>query len=422
MLTSLLGTLRAEGLRVGLSEWLVLMEGLSKGLGTLDVERFHAFARLCLVKDETLYDRFDRAFGAWWEGREASGAGLLDELAGQLGRELPADWLRPDGAPPDPATLDPETRAALEAAGGWERLMRTLAERLDEQRGRHAGGNRWIGTGGTSPFGQNAKPGAAAAAGVRIGEGAARRGRGVKSWERRAFRELDGDVALGTRNLSVALGRLRRLAREGRPDTLDLDGTVRATAEGAGLLDVRLRAERRDAMEVLLLIDVGGSMDAHARTVERLFSAARSRFRRLETFYFHNAVYERVWHHAARRREDEVSIERLLRTYGRRHRLFVVGDAAMSPWELVHPGGSVEHWNEESGATWLRRTLEGYPHAVWLNPEPVERWERTPSIRLVRELMGGRMHPLTPDGVAAAIRALKKPAPTADGAALADPD
>lgn len=413
MLIGLLHALRAAGLRVGLGEWLVLLDGLSKGLGTLDVERFHAFARLCLVKDEALYDRFDRAFGAWWDGREAAGADLLDGF----GNALPEDWLRPDGAPPE-GELDPAARAALDAAGGWEALMRTLAERLEEQRGRHAGGNRWIGTGGTSPYGQGGR----ASAGVRIGEGALGTGRAVKAWQRRAFRDLDGDAVLGTRNLGVALGRLRRLARDGRPDTLDLDATVRATAEGAGLLDVRLRAERRDAMQVLLLIDVGGSMDAHARTTERLFSAARSRFRRLETFWFHNAVYERVWRTSARRERDAVSMEELARTHDRRHRLFLVGDATMSPYELTVPGGSVEHWNEEPGALWLQRLARAYPHAAWLNPEPAERWERTASVRLVHGLMGGRMHPLTPDGLTAAIASLRQPAaPTSVGPPERDP-
>ena len=403
MLTSLLGALRAAGLRVGLSEWLVLLEGLSKGLGTLDVDRFHAFARLCLVKDETLYDRFDRAFGRWWQGREEG----FDELVARFGRELPEEWLRPEGGarPDGGAPLGAAERAALEAAGGWDALMRTLAERLAEQREAHRGGSRWIGTGGTSPFGQAGR----APAGVRIGEGAPGTGRAVKRWTARRYRELDGDETLGTRNLRVALRRLRRLAREGRPDALDLEATVRATAEGGGLLDVRVRAERRNTLRVLLLLDVGGSMDAHARTVERLFSAARAEFARLETFYFHNAVYERVWRTAARRAADAVELQTLARTFDARHRVFVVGDATMSPHELLVPGGSVEHWNEEPGAAWLGRLQRAFPHLAWLNPTEPERWERTASVRLVRELMHGRMHPLTPDGLGAAIETLRRP-------------
>lgn len=397
MLSCLLYALRRAGLNTGLGEWLTLLDGLSRNVGTLDVTRFHAFARLCLVKDESLYDRFDRAFGAWWEGREAS----FDDLASAFAQSLPEEWL----TAPDMAALSDEQRAAVEAAGGWDELMKQLEERLAEQDEAHHGGSKWIGTGGTSPFGHSGfHP-----QGIRIGEPKNRQGRAVKVWAERRYRDLDGDQEIDTRNFRVALRKLRRLARDGRPDTLDLDGTIRSTAESGGLLELRLQAERRNTIKVLLLIDVGGSMDPHARLCERLFSAAKSEFKRLELFYFHNMTYERVWPSATRRHVESMDTAELLRRYGADHRLLIVGDATMSPYEVTVPGGSVEHWNEEPGAVWLQRLQRGFPHCVWLNPENPEHWQHISSVRLVRELMQDRMHPLTPRGIDAAIKVLKTP-------------
>lgn len=397
MLTGLLDTLRTAGLRIGMGEWLTLLNGLSRGIGTLDPERLHSFARLCLVKDETLYDRFDRAFGLWISGQEAR----FEDFASRFESSIPSEWLNA----PNLEALTDEQRAAVEAAGGWEALMKQLEERLREQTEAHHGGSRWIGTGGTSPFGHSGyNP-----EGIRIGQPSKGQGRAVKVWEQRAYRDLDGDIEIDTRNFRVALRKLRRLAREGRPDTLDLDATIRSTAESGGLLDVRLQAERRNTIKVLLLIDIGGSMDRHARRVERLFSAARNEFKRLEMFYFHNMMYEAVWPSASRRHTESLSTAELLRRYGADHRLFIVGDACMSPYEITMPGGSVEHWNEEAGAVWLQRLQRGFPHCVWLNPDSPEYWDHVASTRVLRELMQDRMYPLTPRGIESAIDQLKTP-------------
>jgi len=403
MLLDLQARLRAGGIRVTTTEWLTLIEGLSKNLGTLDVTRFHRFARLCLVKDETLYDRFDQVFGDWWTGRESR----FDDLADALGEGVPDDWL----ALADREAPSEERTRQVEALGGWDALMETLRKRLEEQIEAHHGGSKWIGTGGTSPFGH----GGHHPEGVRIGgerEGSTRQGRAAKVWERRDYRDLDGTRELGTRTFRMALRKLRRLAREGRPDTFDLDDTVRETARNAGLLDIRMKSERRNAVKVLLLLDVGGSMDHHAAVSETLFSAARSEFRSLDVLYFHNFPYEALWRENARRRSTLLPTPELIRTLGREHRVVIVGDATMSPHEIAVPGGSVEHWNEEAGATWLGRLLTAYPHAVWLNPEPAEWWTRTPSVRLTHELMQGRMHPLTAAGIGDAIETLKRPART----------
>ena len=397
MLLDLQARLRAGGIRVSTTEWLTLVEGLSKDLGTLDVTRFHRFARLCLVKDEALYDRFDRVFGDWWAGRE----GAFDALADALSKGVPHEWL----ALADRDALTEEQKRRVEALGGWDALMDTLRRRLEEQDEAHHGGSKWIGTGGTSPFGH----GGFNPEGVRIGGESGQR-RAAKVWEERVYRDLDGTRELGTRTFRMALRKLRRLARDGRADTLDLDGTIRETARNAGLLDIRLRSERRNAMKVLLLLDVGGSMDPHAALSETLFSAARSEFRSLDVLYFHNFPYETLWRENARRRTSLVPTPELIRTLSREHRLVIVGDATMSPYEIAVPGGSVEHWNEESGATWLSRLLEAFPHAVWLNPEPEEWWEGTPSVRMTRALVRGRMHPLTAVGIGDAIETLGRPA------------
>jgi len=389
--------LRQAGLPVSLNEWLTLMQGLQAGLGTLNLENFHSFARLCLVKNEAYYDRFDQVFSDYWSGQ----AQQFDALLESLTSEIPEEWLRTANLD----SLTEEQRAQVEALGGWDALMETLAQRLKEQQEEHHGGNRWIGTGGTSPFGNSGfNP-----EGVRIGQSGKRQGRAVKVWEQRRFKDLDGSREIGTRNFKMALRKLRRLARDGRPDNLDLDETVRATANNGGLLDIHLRAERRNAIKVLLLIDIGGSMDYHAQLSETLFSAARSEFNRLDTYWFHNFIYENVWQDNARRHSQHTSTAELIRTYGKDHRLIIVGDATMSPYEIMVPGGSVEHWNQEPGALWLKRLQQAYPHCVWLNPESPQWWDSTPSVRMTRELMSDRMFPMTVDGLQEAIDCLKTP-------------
>jgi len=397
MLLDLQERLRAGGIRVSTTEWLTLIEGLSRDLGTLDVTRFHRFARLCLVKDETRYDRFDQLFGDWWAGRESA----FDTLADALGATIPDDWL----ALTDRDALTEAQKRQVEALGGWDELMETLRQRLEEQTEAHHGGSKWIGTGGTSPFGH----GGYHPEGVRIGDGPARQGRATKVWERRVYRDLDDGRELGTRTFRMALRKLRRLARDGRPDSLDLDDTIRSTARRAGLLDIRMKSERRNAIKLLLLLDVGGSMDLHAALSETLFSAARSEFRSLDVLYFHNCPYESLWRDNARRQGSSVSTTELVRTLGREHRLVIVGDATMSPYEIAVPGGSVEHWNEEAGGVWLQRLLNAFPHAVWLNPEPKQWWSRTASVRMIREILQGRMHGLSVGGIGEAVETLKRP-------------
>ncbi|MFK8080200.1 MAG: VWA domain-containing protein [Granulosicoccus sp.] len=389
--------LRAAGISVSLTEWLMLMRGLSRGLGTLDIDRFYAFARLTLIKNEALYDRFDQVFSLYWTGQTKA----FDELISSLQTPVPDEWLRSL----DKDALSDEQKAQVEAMGGWDKLMETLAKRLEEQTEEHHGGSRWIGTGGTSPFGHSGyNP-----EGIRIGNGGKRQGRAVKVWDKRQYKDLDGDKQLGTRNFKMALRKLRRLARDGRPDSLDLDTTIRATANNAGLLDIHMRAERKNAIKVLLLIDIGGSMDYHAQVCETLFSAARTEFKRLDTYWFHNFVYEKLWQNNARRHTQTTPTPELMRRYGRDHRLIIIGDATMSPYEIAVPGGSVEHWNEEPGALWLKRLQLAFPHCVWLNPESRQWWETTPSVRMTRELMQNRMYPLSVDGLQEAIDALKVP-------------
>ncbi len=389
--------LRAAGITVSLSEWLLLMRGLSMGLGTLDIDRFYTFARLALVKNEALYDRFDQVFTLYWSGQTQA----FNELIDSLKSPIPDEWLRQL----EKDALSEEQKAQVEALGGWDKLMETLAERLQEQKEEHHGGSRWIGTGGTSPFGHSGyNP-----EGIRIGDAAKRQGKAVKVWEKRQYKDLDGNTQLGTRNFKMALRKLRHLARDGRADSLDLDTTIRATAKNAGLLDIHMRAERQNAMKVLLLIDIGGSMDHHAKICEMLFSAARTEFKRLDTFWFHNFIYERVWQSNARRHTQSTGTTELMRLYGRDHRLIIVGDATMSPYEIAVPGGSVEHWNEEPGALWLKRLQNEFPHCVWLNPEEQQWWNSTPSVRMTQELMQNRMFPLSLDGLSDAISTLKTP-------------
>jgi hypothetical protein len=384
--------LRAAGVPVSITEFLTLLAALEARIAAVSAQDFYYLARACLVKDERHYDRFDRVFAQVFEGAE--------RLFAQLLADVPGEWLQRYSA----RVFTEEERRRIQALGGWERLLETLRERLREQSSRHAGGNRWIGTGGTSPFGADGYH----PEGIRIG-GRSRERRAVKVWERREYRNLDDTVELSTRNLKLALRRLRRFAREGAAEELDLEGTIDATARNGGLLDLRLVPQRHNAVQVLLFLDVGGSMDGHVRICEELFSAARSEFKHLEYFYFHNCLYESVWKDNQRRFEGLVATERVLRTYGRDYRVILVGDASLSPMEIVQPGGSIEHWNEESGAVWMRRLCTAFPRLVWLNPEDPARWPYTPSTSMLSELIHGRMFPLSLAGLDRAIAELRRP-------------
>ncbi|MCC5996883.1 MAG: VWA domain-containing protein [Oceanicaulis sp.] len=383
--------LRAAKIPVSTREYLTLLEALHKGAVDSDLDSFYAVSRAALVKDERHFDKFDKVFAHVFEGIEALG----DLFKGE---EVPEDWLRAELM----RHLGEDEKAAIEAMD-FDTLMETLQERLKEQSERHEGGNKWIGTGGTSPYGHSGwNP-----AGVRIG-GKSRNRQAVKVWESRRFKDLDSERELGTRNLKVALRRLRRFAREGAEEELDLDATINATAR-QGHLDVKMRPERRNAIKVLVFFDVGGSMDPYIDLTERLFSAARSVFKNLEYFYFHNCPYEAVWRSNRRRRQESVALWDVLHTYPADYKIVIVGDAAMSPSEITHPGGSVEHWNEEAGGAWLRRIVETYPHLVWLNPTPESWWPHTYSVELVREIIGPqRMFSLTPEGVDRAMKALAR--------------
>jgi uncharacterized protein with von Willebrand factor type A (vWA) domain len=377
---------------VTLREFLTFLDGVGRGLATWDVEAFYHLARCTMVKDERHLDRFDRAFAASFRGLEA-----IPPEAVLAALDLPADWLRKLAE----RHLSAEERAAVAALGGFEKLMETLRQRLAEQEGRHQGGSKWVGTAGTSPFGAwGYNP-----EGVRIGQTESRHQRAVKVWDRREFRDLDDRVEIGTRAMKLALRRLRRFAREGAAEELDLPGTIRATAE-QGWLDVRTRPERRNAVRLLLFLDIGGSMDAHVRMVEELFSAARAEFRHLEAFYFHNCLYEGVWRENRRRWDAQTATAELLRTYGPGWKCVFVGDATMSPYEITHPGGANEHWNPEPGRLWLERARAAWPASAWINPVPERLWPQIPSVGMIRALFEQRMYPLTLEGLTAAMRAL----------------
>ncbi|MFN6976702.1 MAG: vWA domain-containing protein [Gemmobacter sp.] len=393
MFQPFLETLRASGVPVSVREYLTFLEAVQSGLVTYDIEGFYWLARLAMVKDERHIDRFDQAFARAFRGLEA-----ITPEAVLAALNLPADWLEKLAE----KHLSPEERAAIAALGGFDTLMETLRKRLAEQKGRHQGGSKWIGTAGTSPFGAHGyNP-----EGVRIGQETSRHQRAVKVWDRREFRDLDDRVELGTRAIKVALKRLRRWARDGAAEELDLDGTIRATAEH-GYLDVQTRPERRNAVKVILLLDVGGSMDAHVQLVEALFSAARAEFKNLEHFYFHNCVYEGLWRDNRRRWDAQVPTAEVLRTYGADWKCILVGDATMSPYEVLHAGGASEHWNAEAGAVWLRRLVQHWPAHLWINPVPERFWDHTQSIRLIREIVAGeRMVPMTLDGIARGVRVL----------------
>lgn len=382
--------LKSARLPVSTREFLTLLDALQQGLAGHSLDDFYVLARTCLIKDESHYDKFDRAFGSYFHG--------ITEIPG-LETDIPEDWLRQMMQ----KHLTPEEKAKLEKLG-WDKLMEQFRERLAEQKERHEGGNKWIGTGGSSPFGH----GGYHPEGIRIGGPSAGNRTAIKVWEERNFRNLDDTVDLGTRNIKVALRRLRRFAREGAAEELDLDGTIRGTAQNAGWLDLKMRPERHNKVKVLLFLDVGGSMDDHIRSCEELFSAARSEFKHLEYFYFHNCVYDYVWKDNHRRKTERYPLFDVLHKYGDDYKLILVGDATMSPYEIVQPGGNIEYMNEEPGAVWIGRLLEHYPHAVWLNPEPQRLWDYRHSIQIIHNLMGERMFPLTLDGLEQAMRQLNK--------------
>ncbi|MBT9245343.1 VWA domain-containing protein [Gemmobacter fulvus] len=386
-------SLRRNGVPVSLREYLAFLEGMAAGLVTYDAEGFYYLARTVMVKDERHLDRFDRAFAEAFKGLEAISTDQVLEAI-----DIPKDWLEKLAE----KYLTPEEKAQIEALGGFDKLMETLKQRLADQKARHQGGNKWIGTAGTSPFGAYGyNP-----EGVRIGQDQSRHQRAVKVWDKREFRNLDDRVELGTRNIKVALRRLRKWARDGAAEELDLDGTIRATADH-GYLDVQTRPERRNAVKVLLFLDVGGSMDPYVKVMEELFSAARAEFKHLIPFYFHNCLYEGLWKDNARRWDAQTPTWEVLRSYGHDYKAIFVGDAAMSPYEVLHPGGASEHWNAESGQVWLNRACQQWPHHLWINPAPEAYWQHTHSTRLIREIFGGAMVPMTLEGISRGIKALR---------------
>ncbi len=390
MFLTFLDELRTAGIPASLKEHLLLLEALDREVIGRTPEEFYYLARATYVKDEGLLDRFDQVFAHVFRGVVTS--------FGQSPADVPEDWLKAVAR----KHLSPEEMAAIQSLGSWDEIMETLKKRLEEQHERHQGGSKWIGTGGTSPYGNSGyNP-----EGVRIG-GESVHKRAVKVWEQRAFRNLDSTKELGTRNIKVALRRLRRFAREGAADELDIDGTIDGTAR-QGWLDVRMRPERRNTVKLLLFLDVGGSMDPFVKLCEELFSAATAEFKNLEFFYFHNCPYEGVWRDNTRRFTDRTPMWDVLHKYGHDYKLVMVGDAAMSPYEITHPGGSVEHMNEEPGAVWLQRLTNTYPATVWLNPVPKEQWGYSQSTRIVRELVGDRMYPLTLSGLDEAMRELTR--------------
>ncbi|WP_420859338.1 vWA domain-containing protein [Marivivens marinus] len=387
--------LRSGGVPVSLREYLGFLEGVKAGLATYDIEAFYYLARTAMVKDERNIDRFDRAFAATFDGLEQISTEQVLEAV-----DLPAEWLEKLAE----KFLSAEEKAEIEALGGFDKLMETLRERLKDQKGRHQGGNKWIGTAGTSPFGAYGyNP-----EGIRIGQKESRHQRAVKVWDKREFRNLDGDVELGTRNIKVALKRLRKWARDGAAEELDLHGTIRATAE-QGYLDVKTRPERRNAVKVLLFLDVGGSMDPHIKLVEELFSAARAEFKHLEHYYFHNCLYEGVWKDNARRWNEQTPTWDVLRTYGPDYQCIFVGDASMSPYEIAFAGGANEHWNEEAGEVWLSRARDQWPGHLWINPLPERMWRYTQSVKMIQQIFGeDRMVPMTLEGIDRGMRALSR--------------
>ncbi len=391
MLANFFIKLKDAKLPVSIKEYLTLIEGMQKHVISPSIDEFYYLARATLVKDESNFDKFDRAFGEYFKG--------VESLAGE-NLDLPLEWLLKQAE----LNLTAEEKAKIEALGGWEKLMEELRKRLEEQKGRHQGGSKWIGTAGTSPFGAYGyNP-----EGIRIGQDKSRNRSAVKVWDQREYRNLDETVELGTRNIKIALRRLRKFARDGAPEELDLDTTIDKTARNAGWLDLHMRPERHNAVKVLLFLDIGGSMDDHIKLCEEMFSAAKSEFKHLEYFYFHNFLYDFVWKDNRRRHAERTRTWDIMHKYGHDYKVLFVGDATMSPYEILQPGGSIEYANDEAGSVWMQRMLNIYPKAVWLNPEPEEIWTYRQSVGIVRELMGGRMYPTTIEGLERAMRYLSQ--------------
>lgn len=395
MLVDFFFKLKQAQIPVSITEFLALLNGLDVGIADFDINKFYYLARAVLVKDERYYDRFDRIFGIYFKG--------ADELFEEFSKDIPHDWLRRALE----KNLSSAEKQQIESLGGWDELIKTLKKRLKEQKNRHQGGSKWIGTAGTSPFGAYGyNP-----EGIRIGQTESRNRRAVKVWDRREYKNFDSNVELGTRNIKLALRRLRQFARNGTCLELDLDSTISSTARNAGHLKLEMTATRHNSVKVLLFLDVGGSMDDHIRVCEELFSAARGEFKNLEYFYFHNFIYESVWKDNNRRHTERTATLEVIRTYGADHKIIFVGDATMSPYEIVHPGGSIEHWNEESGAVWIQRIVNYYPHTIWLNPEPMTQWNLTQSTLITKQLVQDRMYPLTLDGLDSGMRELHRKHP-----------
>lgn len=388
MLIAFFLTLRKHGVKTSLTELLDLLKALEQQVVFADVEAFYALSRMILVKDESFYDRFDRAFAEYFEG--------VNEV--DIADRIPETWLKRDLQ----RQLSEEDKAKLKSLGGLDELMKQFKARLQEQQKRHAGGNKWIGTGGSSPFGAYGYH----PEGIRVGQDGSNARRAVKVWDKREFADLDTDGELTNRTLQLALRKLRRFARTGAATELDLPGTISATSAKGGLLDLQYQAERHNAIKLLVLFDVGGSMDDYIYECQQLFAAVRSEFKHLEFYYFHNCLYEFVWQNNARRFSEKIPTRELLQKYGKDYKVIIVGDATMGPYEIAYPGGSVEHWNEESGEVWMARLLNQYPKAVWLNPQPAERWPYYPSIQLLQQIMDKRMYSLSLDGLSEAIKAL----------------
>ena len=390
MLIDFFFKLKSHKLPVSIKEFLTLLEALEKGVIGSSVEDFYYLSRIALVKDESNFDKFDRAFAEFWDGVEA--------IPG-IEAEIPLEWLLKQAE----LTLSDEEKKLIESLGGWEKLMETLKKRLEEQKERHQGGNKWIGTGGTSPFGAYGyNP-----EGIRIGQKSSRNRSAVKVWDQREYQNLDDSVELGTRNIKVALRRLRKFARQGAPEEFDLENTINSTAKKA-YLDIHMRPERRNTVKVLLLLDIGGSMDDHVKLCQEMFSAAKTEFKHMEHFYFHNCLYDFVWKDNRRRHSERTRTWDLLHKYGHDYKVIFVGDATMSPYEILQPGGSIEYFNEEAGAVWVKRVTDVYQKCIWLNPEPEEIWGYRQSVQVMKELMNGRMFPTTIGGLEKAMKVLAK--------------
>ena len=391
MLVEFFYTLRKHKVKTSITEFLDLMSVMKAGLTNQNIDDFYLLSRTVLVKDESQYDKFDKAFGAYFKGIEA--LDIFDNT-------IPEEWLQSALE----KLLTDEEKKKIEALGGLDKLMETLQERLNEQEKRHQGGSKWIGTGGTSPFGADGyNP-----EGVRIGQKKNRNNRAVKVWDKRNFKNLSNDVEIGTRNIKVALRRLRKFARTGSSEELDVSDTISSTAKNAGYLDIKMAPLRHNAIKLLLFFDIGGSMDPHIKQCEELFSAAHSEFKHIEFFYFHNCIYEGVWKNNSRRFDEVTDLYNIIHKYGCDYKVVFVGDATMGPYEITYPGGSVEHWNEEPGSVWMQRLLNHFEYAIWLNPQPKEYWHYHASIHIMKELLKNKMYPLTLEGLTDGIKALLK--------------